>query len=58
MATLIAAVDRGYRSVVATDAVTSSNAAAHRAGLDAIFTRYEMQIECADTNTILGNWQP
>jgi nicotinamidase-related amidase len=57
LATLLGAVDRGYRSVVATDAVASSNDAGHKAGLEVVFARYEMQIETAHSATILANWQ-
>lgn len=58
LATLLGAVDRGYRAIVATDAVASGNAQGHKAGLEVVFTRYEMQVECADTATILANWRP
>ena len=56
--TLMGAVGRGYRVVVATDAVASGNPKAHKAALDIVFVRYEMQIEVADTDTILANWKP
>ncbi|MEX2200578.1 MAG: cysteine hydrolase [Dongiaceae bacterium] len=58
LATLLAAVDRGYRSVVARDAVASGNAAGHRAALEMVIVRYDMQIEIADTADILAQWQP
>jgi nicotinamidase-related amidase len=58
LATLLAAVDRGYRSIVARDAVASGNAAGHRAALETVIVRYEMQIEIADTADILVQWQP
>ncbi|MEX0810071.1 MAG: cysteine hydrolase [Dongiaceae bacterium] len=58
LATLLAAVDRGYRSIVARDAVASGNAIGHRAALEMVIVRYEMQIEIADTDDILAQWQP
>ncbi len=57
-ATLLGAVDRGYRVLVASDAVASSNRASHHAALDTVMARYEMQIEIADTATLLANWRP
>jgi nicotinamidase-related amidase len=58
LATLLAAVDRGYRCVIASDAVASSNAAGHRAALDGVLARFEMQVEIADTDTVLAEWRP
>ncbi|MEX1109192.1 MAG: cysteine hydrolase [Dongiaceae bacterium] len=58
LATLLAAVDRGYRSIVARDAVASGNAIGHRAALEMVIVRYDMQIEIADTAEILAQWQP
>jgi nicotinamidase-related amidase len=58
LATLLTAVDRGYRSIVVGDAVESSNPASHRATLETVIARYEMQIEIADTDTVLAHWQP
>ena len=58
LATLLTAVDRGYRSIVVGDAVASSNPASHRATLETVVARYEMQIEIAGTGTILANWRP
>ena len=58
LGTLMGAVDRGYRVVVASDAVASGNPNAHKAALEFVFPRYEMQIEVSDTDTILANWKP
>ncbi len=58
LATLLGAVDRGYRVVIASDAVASSNRASHHAALETVMARYEMQIEAADTTTLLANWLP
>lgn len=57
LGTLMGAVDRGYRAIVASDAVASGNPKAHKASIDIVFPRYEMQIEVADTETILANWK-
>lgn len=58
LATLLGAVDRGYRVLIASDAVASSVRASHHAALDTVMARYEMQIEIADTSTLLANWKP
>ena len=58
LGTMMGAVDRGFRVVVASDAVASGNPKSHQAALDIVFPRYEMQIEVADTDTILANWKP
>jgi nicotinamidase-related amidase len=57
LATLLAAVDRGYRCVVVSDAVASGNAAGHRAALEMVITRFDMQVEIVDTDGLLAQWQ-
>ncbi len=57
LATVMSAVDRGYRVVLAADAVHSGNPAAHRAALDHIFRRFENQIEIGTTDDIIRNWK-
>ena len=57
LATIMSAIDRGYRVVVASDAVGSSSPTAHRAALDQIYRRFEDQIEIGTTDDIIANWK-
>ena len=56
LATAMSAVDLGYRTVIAVDAVTSSVAESHRACLDHVYPRYDQQIELARVDDILAAW--
>ena len=58
LATALSAVDLGYRTVIASDAVASSVSASHAACLDLVYPRYDMQIELAETAEILAAWSP
>ena len=58
LATALSAVDLGYRTVIAVDAVTSSVAASHEACLAHIYPRYDQQIELAPVRDILAAWSP
>ena len=55
-ASLLSAVDLGLRVIVARDAVTSSDQAAHDAILDLIARRLPCQVELAETDAILRAW--
>ena len=57
LATVLSAVDQGYRVVVARDAVAGSVRAAHQACLDHIYPRFDQQIEIADTADIIAAWR-
>jgi nicotinamidase-related amidase len=56
LATVLGAVDRGYRVVVVTDAVCSSSDAAHDASLAVYHMRYGQQVETAETELVLDAW--
>ena len=56
LATVLGAVDRGYRVVVATDAICSSADETHEASLRLYNDRYGEQVETATTDEILANW--
>jgi len=56
LATAVDAVDRGLHVVVAADAVTSWSAAGHRAALEAVYPRFDQQIEIATTAAIMAAW--
>jgi nicotinamidase-related amidase len=57
LATVIAAVDLGYRVILVSDAVCSSSDAGHDALLEVYHRRYSQQIETADAATILSRWE-
>jgi nicotinamidase-related amidase len=56
LATVLGAVDFGYRVVLATDALCSSSDVTHEALLTLYRERFDQQIETADAETILANW--
>jgi nicotinamidase-related amidase len=57
LATVLGAVDRGYRIVVATDALCSSTDETHDAMLTLYHNRYGQQVETVTTDTVLENWR-
>lgn len=56
LATVLDAVDRGYRVVVAADALCSASDEAHDSLLALFSNRFSQQIEVADTEEILAAW--
>lgn len=58
LATVLGAVDRGYRVVVVTDALCSSSDEAHDALLTLYRSRYGQQVETVTTATVLQSWSP
>ena len=56
LASVLTAVDRGFRVIVVEDAVTSSSPAGHRASLDAVLPRFDQQIETATVEQLLAAW--
>ena len=57
-ATVLGAVDRGYRVIVVTDAICSSSDEGHDALLKVYRNRYSEQVETVDAETILSQWRP
>jgi nicotinamidase-related amidase len=57
LSTVLGAVDRGYRIVLATDALCSSSDQAHDAMMTLYHTRYGQQVETVDTETALAAWR-
>jgi nicotinamidase-related amidase len=57
LSTVLGAVDLGYRVIVATDALCSTSDETHDAAVDLYHRRYGMQVEPAETATILSNWR-
>jgi nicotinamidase-related amidase len=56
LATVLDAVDLGYRVIVVTDAVCSSSDEGHDALLEVYHRRYTEQIETAQAETVLARW--
>jgi nicotinamidase-related amidase len=56
LATVLGAVDHGYRVVLVRDAVCSSSNEGHDALLEVYHRRYTEQIETADAETVLSRW--
>lgn len=58
LATVLGAVDLGYRVVIVEDAVCSSSDVGHGAVLTLYRTRFSEQIEVVDARSILASWPP
>ncbi|WP_371818030.1 isochorismatase family protein [Bradyrhizobium sp. CCBAU 53421] len=56
LATVLAAIDIGYRVIVAEDALCSSSAQSHHALLQLYAERFSIQIEVTPTADILRVW--
>jgi nicotinamidase-related amidase len=58
LSSILAAIDHGYRIVMARDAVCSSSDASHDAIIDLFHRRFDVQVEVADVAEILEAWRP
>ena len=58
LATALTAVDRGYRTILISDAIASSSPPGHRSALEDIYPRFDQQVELIDTNALLKAWTP
>ena len=58
LATVFDAVDLGFRTIIARDAVCSSSDAGHDAVLTMLRARLPQQVELAETDEILAAWSP
>lgn len=56
LSTVMEAVDRGLRVIVASDAVTSGSRDGHKAALDILRTRFDLQVQIATTAEIIAAW--
>jgi nicotinamidase-related amidase len=56
LATVLGAIDHGYRVIIVRDAVCSSSDQGHDSLLDLFEQRFSQQIETADSETILSSW--
>lgn len=57
MATVLGAVDLGYRTILATDAVFGSADQTHDAALTVINSRFGRQLTACSTQDLLDNWK-
>jgi nicotinamidase-related amidase len=57
LATVLGAVDLGYRVIVVRDAICSSSDEGHDAMLKVYHRRYSEQIETADAEDVLSRWK-
>ena len=57
MATVLGAVDLGYRTILATDAVFGSADQTHDAALTVINSRFGQQLTACTTQELLDNWK-
>jgi nicotinamidase-related amidase len=57
LSTVLGAVDRGYRVVVATDGMCSTSGQAHDAMLTLYNGRFSEQIEAVTSDVIIANWR-
>jgi nicotinamidase-related amidase len=56
LATILRAIDLGYRVIIVEEAVASSNAQGHAAALSAIFPRFDQQVELVGVNEVMRAW--
>jgi nicotinamidase-related amidase len=57
LATVLAAVDRGYRVIVVKDGLCSSSDEAHDASLRLYAQRFNVQVELSDSADVLEGWR-
>lgn|SRR5215217_5035218 len=57
MATVLGAVDLGYRTIVATDALFGSANQTHDAALTVFHSRFGQQLTACSTQQLLDNWE-
>jgi nicotinamidase-related amidase len=57
LGTVLGAVDRGLRVILATDALCSSSDQTHDALMELYLSRFSQQIEAAGTEEILAQWR-
>lgn len=56
LATVLGAIDRGFRVILVTDAVCSSSDPTHDALMELYRTRFSEQVEAASTEEVLRSW--
>jgi nicotinamidase-related amidase len=58
LATALTAIDRGYRTILVSDAIASSSPPGHRASLESVYPRFDQQVELISTDALLKAWAP
>jgi nicotinamidase-related amidase len=56
LATVLAAVDHGYRTIIVSDALASSSDESHDALIDLYSKRFDIQIEVAIAQDVIEEW--
>ena len=56
LATVLSAIDLGFRVILVKDALASSNEAGEKAALHQVFSRFDQQIEVISTEELFRNW--
>jgi len=56
LATVLAAIDLGFRVVLVKDALASSNEDGEKAALHQVFSRFDQQIEVISSEELFHNW--
>lgn len=57
LATMLGAIDWGFRTILVTDALCSSADETHDAMMNIYMNRFGEQVECVTTETLLVGWQ-
>ncbi|MCK1518405.1 cysteine hydrolase [Bradyrhizobium sp. 190] len=57
LATMMGAVDWGFRAILVTDALCSSADETHDAMMNVYTNRFGQQVECVSTDTLLESWR-
>ena len=56
LATMLGAIDWGFRVILVTDALCSSADETHDAMMNVYMNRFGEQVECVTTETLLNSW--
>ena len=56
LATMLGAIDWGFRAILVTDALCSSADETHDAMMNVYMNRFGEQVECVTTKTLLESW--
>lgn len=56
LATMLGAIDWGFRAILVTDALYSSADETHDAMMNVYMNRFGEQVECVTTKTLLESW--
>jgi nicotinamidase-related amidase len=57
LATVLGAIDRGFRTIIVTDAICSSADQTHDALMELYHSRFSEQVEIAEMREVLDGWR-